>query len=193
MNVADSVSDYVGRKIHLLENGSPSSKAMMASLRKCAGKDIRDSPDSWEITLSGLPEQMEGKALPDGLAPSVAENAVHVTLTLFAVHMQSRDMTANSPNRSFASAIRSMMNESNKEGVKRRFDSMVTSTDLSELAYHARSLIQLLRSTTDLGFDYQGLARDLYFYQFPDGKRNTLMRWGQDFYGKPFENDNKEE
>ena len=95
MNVADSVSDYVGRKIHLLENGSPSSKAMMASLRKCAGKDIRDSPDSWEITLSGLPEQMEGKALPDGLAPSVAENAVHVTLTLFAVHMQSRDMTAN--------------------------------------------------------------------------------------------------
>ena len=71
----------------------------------------------------------------------------------------------------------------NEEAVKRRFNAVITSSDVIELTYHVRGLVQLMRSSEPvIGFDYPQFAKDLYNYQFPDGKRNVILRWGQDFY-----------
>ena len=192
MNEAQAVSEYVGQKISIICNDSPWSKAILARLRRCVGKDIRDSQESWEITLDKLPTELAGDGKYGDYNPSPAENDVHTALTIFALHMQGRSTSASTSKRSFASAVRSIMTNSNADGIKRRFDSMVTATDLSELAYHARGLVQLIKTQTDIGFDYPRFARDIYFFQFPEGRRNVLMSWGQDFYTKPIE-DNKEE
>ena len=192
MNEAQAVSEYVRQKTYTLGNGSQWSRAMLARLRRCVGKDIRDSQDSWEITLDGLPSELAGKSSPYDFQPSPAENAVHTALTIFALHMQGRDPSASTDARSFAAAIRSIINDSNADGIKRRFDSMVTATDLPELAYHARGLVQMIRTQSDVGFDYPRFARDIYFFQFPDGRRNVLMSWGQEFYTKPFDNKKEE-
>lgn len=184
---ADAVYSYVKQKISVLSTDCQWSKAMLARLRRCVGKDIRDSEESWAVTLGDLPEDLCGRPSGDGFDPSRAEKAVHIALTLFALHMQGRKDSAQQDDRSFASAIRSVMNESNMDGIKRRFDSMVTSTDLNELAYHARGLVQIMRSSGDVRFDYAAFARDLYYYQTPNGQRNVLIRWGENFYMKSFE------
>ena len=69
---------------------------------------------------------------------------------------------------------------------------MVTATDLTEMAYHARGLVQMMRADDSIGFDYARFAQDIYYYQFPNGRRNILMSWGQDFYTKQFENTKEE-
>lgn len=192
MNDAQMISDFVRRKIAILGNGSQSSRAMLARLRRCVGKDIRDSQESWDVTLGDLPAELTGRSTSNDFKPSSAEVAVHTALTIFALHMQGRDRTADCPGRSFASAIRSMINDGNADGLKRRFDSMVTATDLTEMAYHARGLVQMMRSDDSIGFDYARFAQDIYFFQFPNGRRNVLMNWGQDFYTKQFENTKEE-
>ena len=189
MNEADAVYGYVKQKTSMLGTDSQWSKAMLARLRRCVGKDIRDSEESWEITLGDLPEDLCGRPVGNDFEPSRAEKAIHIALTLFALHMQGRGTSAQEDGRSFSSAIRSMTDDSNMEGIKRRFDSMVTATDLNELAYHARGLIQIMRSSGDIRFDYAGLARDLYFYQTPGGQRNVLIRWGENFYATPYKNE----
>lgn len=192
MNEAQMISDFVRRKTAVLGCGNQSSRAMLARLRRCVGKDIRDSQESWDITLGDLPIELAGKATSNDFKPSPAEIAVHTALTTFALHMQGHDRTVDSAGRSFASAIRSMVNESNADGLKRRFDAMVTATDLTEMAYHARGLVQMMRADDSIGFDYARFAQDIYFYQFPNGRRNILMSWGQDFYTKQFENTKEE-
>ena len=193
MSDANDVSEFVRRKIIQLGMDNQWSKGMLARLRRSVGKDIRDSQESWELTLGDMPPGLSGRIYSNEFLPSPAENAAHIALTMFAMHMQGRSTTAHSDGTGFATAIRMMMNESNMEGIKRRFDSMVTATDLSEFSYHARGLIQLMRSSGDYRFDYAMFARDLYYYQFPDGKRNTLIRWGQEFYMKPFDESKEEE
>ncbi len=192
MNEKKIISDYVGYKISLLDADSPWSKAELAKLRRCVGKDIRESQDTWEIILDGIPEELMGRPA-DGFEPSAAECAVHTTLTLYALHMQGRTRTANSEERSFASAIAATIDGTNDEGVRRRFASMITATDLNEMTYHARSLIQIMRTKENICFDYRSFAKDLYSYQFPEGKRNVLIRWGRDFYTSPAKDKNKEE
>lgn len=192
MKEAQMISDFVRRKTTMLGNGSQSSKAMLARLRRCVGKDIRDSQESWDITLGDLPTELTGRAASDDFRPSPAEVAIHTALTMFAVHMQGRDHTADSIGSSFASAVRSMMNDSNADGLKRRFDAMVTASDLTEMAYHARGLVQMMRAYDGIGFDYARFAQDIYYFQFPNGRRNVLMSWGQDFYTKQLENTTEE-
>lgn len=65
----------------------------------------------------------------------------------------------------------------------RRFNAVITSSEMTELAHHARGLIQLMKaSDKNIGLDYPQFARDLYNFQFPDGRKNVILRWGQDFY-----------
>jgi len=102
---------------------------------------------------------------------------------LFALHQQGSDRSVNADKVSFATAIRKMAGSFNEDSVKKRFDAMITSTDVMELANHARGLIQMMKSSKyQTGFDYGLFARDLFLFQFPDGKREMRLRWGQDFY-----------
>ena len=89
----------------------------------------------------------------------------------------------NCKGESFGAAARKLKNESNEATLIRRFNFIVTSTDIAELAYHARGFIQLMKASDKIiGLDYPQFAKDLYNFQYPDGRRKVILRWGQDFY-----------
>lgn len=193
MGKSDLIIKFVNQKIHLLQNNDPWSKAMLAKLRRGIGKNPLDYPETWEITMSDIPEDLTDKRVC-ACRITEGELAIYTALTLFALHQQGKSNSVNTGT-SFSAAVRRLMNDGNENSVKRRFDAAVTSTDVYELAYHARGLIQLMKSSDMIaGFDYGIFARDLYQFQYPDGKREVCLRWGHDFYKlRAEENDEKGE
>ena len=84
---------------------------------------------------------------------------------------------------SIGSAIAKLIrsDDSNFSAVKRRFDIMATSEVFSELAFHVRGVVRLLKSG-DIPLDYPGFASDLYIFQIPGRSNGIRLRWGEDFY-----------
>ena len=181
MNNASLVYKVVDDRIGILNANDAWSKANLAKLRRGSGKDIASSPDTWEMVLGNLPYQLKGIDSNFGFQPSMAEYAVYTALTLYATHMQGKNQSMSIKGRSFALGARMMMSKTNPEGVKRRFASIITSSDVNELAHHIRGLVQMMRQT-DIEFDYPAFARDLYYFQHPNKTRDVLLKWGQDFY-----------
>lgn len=190
MNIEEKdkkIYGFVGSKINLLQRKDPWSKGMLAKLRRGVGKSPFEIGEIWEITLSGLPEEFlcrEGST-----SATEAEWAIHTSLTLYAMHQQGNDqpmsMGKNEGGLSFGSAIKRLINTdgTNEDSIKRRFNSVITSTDLKELSYHGRGLIQLMRSEAiPIRMDYPQFAVELYRFQFEGMKNGVRLQWGQDFY-----------
>jgi len=175
---------FVKRKISRLceTKNESASRATMAKLRRGIGKAPGSMPEIWDTTLDGLPETLTGK----GSGPTRGEWAVHTALTLYALHQQGKDVKAQCMSKEGASlgvSVRNLVDpdNSNEDAVKRRFDAAATSNCLEEFSHHLRSLVQLLKAK-DIPLDYPMLAKDLYWFQFPDAKDSVRLRWGRDFY-----------
>lgn len=176
--VFDSVSIGIGR----LNAGDPASTAAMARLRRGVGKSLMDSPETWEMVLSTIPDELMDGSI-NGTRVTEAESAVYSALTLYAMHRQGKGAEVNVRGVSFGKAVKRLFGNDNEDAIKRRFNAVITSSDIVELTHHVRGMIQLMRSCEPVvGFDYPQFAKDLYNYQFPDGRRNVILRWGQDFY-----------
>lgn len=185
MSKINLIGGFVEGKVRLLQNGSPWSKAMLAKLRRGIGKDPSETPDVWELTLAGIPEELMGYEGTGNFVANEAEMAVHTALTLYSLHQQGNISPVNVPGRSFASAIRNLISadKTNESAIKRRFDSIITSDDLMELSNHARGLIQLMKASKyNITFDYSTFAKDLYRYQYDRGRDEVRLNWGLDFY-----------
>lgn len=157
------------------------STAALAKLRRGVGKKPGE-----------LPELLEYILLPDEDASPIAEQAVYTALTLYALHQQGQSrfmgtsedkegVAAAKINSSFGHAIKKLAAGGNEIAVKRRFDKILTSRDLVELAVHARGLIGLLKKA-DIAINYADFAKDLYWFQQNDYRRNVILKWGQDYY-----------
>lgn len=188
MNKTEKVYDFVNHKIRLLQNDSPWSKSTLAKLRRGAGKDLAEAPDVWEVVLNGLYDEPQDNKSPSVLVTEV-ELAVYTALTLYAIHQQGKGhadgVSKNNGGLSFGSAIRLLISpdKTNEGSIKRRFDTIITSSDLSELSHHGRGIIQLMRkSEVPVKIDYPQFAKDLYRYQFPEGRNDVRLKWGRDFY-----------
>ena len=184
MTRQEMIREHLGRKIWELQN-SPDASAQLAKLRRGVGKTISDSSESWAIILADLPQELLGKGRGDKFEPSPSENAIHASLGLFALHCRGNDVGDVSSDGSFAKACRRLVNPSgsNEVAVSRRFDAILSADSFEELTYHARGMVNMMASSSPtIGFDYRSFAEDLYNIQFPDGRRRTLLRWGQDFY-----------
>lgn len=184
--------DYLIRKItekkinNLLADG-PWSRAALAKLRRGIGKHPGELPELFEIVFSDLPEELYGV---NG-KPSYAEWAIFTALTLFSLHQQGKEKpmceTGEKDNRkngnSLGAAVGLLVKKDREReiAVKRRFDTVCTSADFSELSYHARGLIQLLKAN-DITLDYPRFAEDLYYYQFEEIRNRIRLRWGEDYY-----------
>ncbi|MDN5357335.1 MAG: system Cascade subunit CasB [Candidatus Methanomethylophilaceae archaeon] len=191
---SDTIYRFVGEKIGLLQNGSPWSKAMLAKLRRGIGKEPAETPEIWEVTIGGIPEELTGYEGTGNFVANEAEIAIHTALTLYSLHQQGNPTAVSAPGRSFASAVRSIISPDkvNEDAIKRRFDAMVTSDGLIELSTHARGLIQLMKATDHtLTFDYPAFAKDLYKYQYDEGRMEVRLRWGLDFYRASEKNNKK--
>lgn len=192
MNNASLVYKIVNDMIGMLNAKDAWSKATLAKLRRGAGKDISGSPDTWEMVLGNLPQQLKGADSSFGFQPSAAEYATYTALTIYATHMQGKSQSMSVEDLSFATGAKILMSKTNPEGVKRRFASIITALDINELAYHIRGIVQMMRQA-DIGFDYPAFARDLYYFQQPGKTRDVLLRWGQDFYIMSKDKDEKTE
>ena len=157
----------------------PSSRARadLARLRRVVGHEPGADIEILDLTTdpdAPRPTQDE---------PTVDERAIHVALTLYAVHQQSQERRMHVPGQSFGSALGRLRYVEGEEnpGVVRRFQALGTATDFAEVAIHARALVTLLRGAGQ-GFDYGLLARDLVALQDPRRAQGVRLAWGRDFF-----------
>lgn len=162
-------------------NLSPYGRAALAKLRRGIGKAPGAVPEIWELTLDGLGDQ-------GGFENERRENAVHVALTQWATHQQSKQTSMHVFNRSFGEALRllALSQRGPEQGLQdtaayRRMMALASNRTLIGISTHARSLIGQLRSA-DIGFDYAQWADDLYWIQVPRRMVSVQRRWGRDFY-----------
>lgn len=165
------------------------SVAALARLRRGAGKPAGSVGDILEYTL----DERFAPADPTDDAPTVGEKAIHLAMTLYAVHQQSQGERMHRPGDRFGRAVRALIpetldQEKNTHPVLRRFQALGTAKNLDELAHHARGVVQLLRAAR-IPLDYGLLADDLLRWQAPGGASAVRLRWGRDFFGVPADPD----
>ena len=179
---------YAAQQLHRLQSLPDNQRrAELAKLRRGIGHAPGELPELWGSFLLGMPESFQGRS-----APSAAEWAVYLALTLYAMHQQGNDRPMNCPGNTLGRAVRQLA-ERNSAGqdwteasVLRRFNALATADSMPEVLHHLRGMIQLLRRE-GIPLDYPQLAEDLYQYQFVDGAPNVRLRWGRDLYASPTE------
>lgn len=185
--VPAQVGSYVQQKIYQLSesNNASLTRATLARLRRGIGKPPGSLPDLWGEVFLGMGENLAGK----GMQPSYAEWAIYLSITLFALHQQSKDIKDHPmhlPSQRLGHAVRKLVHSAEDETrVKRRFDQVVTADSPEEIAHHLRGVIQLLRAQ-DVPLDYASLASDLYLMQIPEARDGVRLRWGRDYYASTF-------
>ncbi|MGP4004680.1 type I-E CRISPR-associated protein Cse2/CasB [Streptomyces sp. 8N706] len=170
-------------------NDRPHAVAALARLRRGAGKEFAQVPDLWGLADTG-PLHQEPK---DGGRPlsekelTRAEDAVHVALTLWALHQQSRGTGMHQPDRREApsglgAAVRRLMPKDEiAEPVRKRFVRAGSAPNLPALAERLRDIVLLLRRE-DIPLDYALLAEQLYRWQEPGGRDAVRRAWGRSFH-----------
>ncbi|MDR1822082.1 MAG: type I-E CRISPR-associated protein Cse2/CasB [Oscillospiraceae bacterium] len=160
-------------QISRITSGSePLRRAILAKLRRGAGKHPGSVPEIWEYTIGSLPDDIAYK--------SESEWAVHAALTLFAVHKQGADNTVTGTSGgTLGSAVAKLCTDKNKDAITRRFNSAVTADGIEGLTVHARSLVQMLR-VGKIDMDYQKFAEELFSWQF--NREKTRLEWGRDYW-----------
>lgn len=177
---------HVARKVswlqELLMADVSSGKATAAMLRKNIGKAPGADPTVWDATLGDLPVGLQG--WDD--SPSFAESATHLALTLYAVHQQSQAKPMHVVGRGLGNAVRDFIGAGQGEEFEssptiRRFNALVTSDSIDEMAWHLRSLVTQLRGA-GISLDYAQLAVDLYSFNFPESRDGIRLKWGRQLY-----------
>ena len=180
-----TIREFINGKIQMLINRRDPSytRATLAKLRRGVGKHPGSLPDVWDFTLDGMPQNFmsrNGETTPE-------QWAAYLTLTMFALHQQGKDINVNPMSvygNSLGDAVRVLRMKRGEEAtdaVKRRFDIVVTSNSAEELAYHIRSLISMLKSES-IPLDYPRLADDILKFQSISKRDGVRLRWGQDYY-----------
>lgn len=199
MSKKTEIENFVGRKIHILqaEADSVSGKAMFANLRRGIGHEPGELPQLLGFLLSDMPEEFWSE---NGIATK-EEWVCYTALTLYALHQQGYDAESQpmhtdekvSMGKAMYKLAASYEGDSNAEQrVVQKLRMLTTSVDRKELFHHLRGIVQLLKSK-GVSMNYKSLAGDLYEMQFPEGKRQVCLRWGQDFYGEKNKKENNED
>ena len=184
----NEIETFVVKKIRQLQASSETGggKALYAALRKGIGKDPGDLPELYGILLQDMPEAIMG----DDGTPSKEEWACYIPLTLYALHQQGNDVDKNSMHESgvsFGTALwnlsKAMDDDRAEERVLNRIKVLAAAKNIHETAYCLRQLVQIMRSYA-VPLDYGILAGDIYQSQFPDASAQLHLKWGQDYFRK---------
>lgn len=155
-------------------------RADLAKLRRGVGKRPGDLPELLAYIVD--PDHPDDES---GTEPSWCETAVYTSLTLYAVHQQSRvDAPMHVAGRRPGIALSALRLRDGEEdpAFVRRFQAFATATSLAEMTTHLRGLVTQLRAAK-VGFDYGQLASDLVLYQIDTEKASGVrLRWGRDFF-----------
>ncbi|MFJ8754538.1 type I-E CRISPR-associated protein Cse2/CasB [Streptomyces sp. NPDC102441] len=162
--------------------------AALARLRRGAGRKAGQLPDLWSlIDIGPLHVTPEG-ARPLSESDLVrAEDALHVTLTLWALHQQSRPTGMHQPDRQnsrqgLGTGVRRMMKPGEiNDSLHKRLVRAGTAPDLATLAQRLRDIVVLLRRD-GIPLDYALLAGQLYTWERPGGADTVRREWGNSFH-----------
>ncbi|MGI5118803.1 type I-E CRISPR-associated protein Cse2/CasB [Marinactinospora thermotolerans] len=181
---------YVDEQVRKLQEGylrdRPGAVATLAGLRGGAGKPLTDAPEAWEFTSA--PQLHD--ALPYGGDPEgerrreAAENAVHMALSLYAVHQQSRrEERMHRPGPDLGRAVRRLMPPGDiDQALHRRFVQAGTAVDPAVLAQRLREIVTLLRRES-IPLDYGLLADHLHTALAErNGIKQVRTAWGRGFH-----------
>ncbi|MFF2727768.1 type I-E CRISPR-associated protein Cse2/CasB [Streptomyces sp. NPDC058008] len=162
--------------------------AALARLRRGAGREAGQLPDLWSLIDTGpLHAPPEGARPLDESDLVRAEDALHVALTLWALHQQSRPTGMHQPDRTdrrrgLGTAVRRMMQPGEiDEPLRKRLVRAGSAPDLATLAQRLRDIVVLLRRE-DIPLDYALLAGQLYTWQRPGGADIVRREWGRSFH-----------
>lgn len=192
LSAGERAGRLTGRLITPLQHGylKDQSHAVgaLARLRRGAGKDFARTPDLWGLTDTGSLHEIPEGGWPLRETELVrAEDAVHVALTLWALHQQSRGTgmhrtgTRTAP-QALGTAVRRLMPPGDiDEPVRKRFVRAGNAPDLPALAQRLREIVVLLRGA-DIPLDYALLAQQLYQWQEPGGRDDVRRAWGRSFH-----------
>ncbi|WP_378741362.1 type I-E CRISPR-associated protein Cse2/CasB [Nocardia brasiliensis] len=169
-------------------------RAELAKLRRGLGKSAGSVPEIWDSTIAAVPASLRGEDGFDDLEPSIAEQAAHSALTLFAAHQQSMPVRAHVAEVSFGRAVGMLARSEGRsaEAVTRRFMAVATAQSIDEVLAHIRGLVTQLR-TAKLGFDYARLADDITGLLTPARAQQVRLAWGREFYRTPQPSDSEPE
>jgi CRISPR system Cascade subunit CasB len=171
---------FVGSRIDSIQrrylSGSPAAQADLARLRRAAGKKPGTAAEVWELTLGGVP--VFGDYLGD--EPSFNEWATHIAMTLYSLHQRSQPTPMHQAGIGLGTAV-SRLRPDAESAITRRFTAVATATEITEVSYHARSLIGQLRDA-GVGLDYGRLAEQLVWLQIPQLAASVGLSWGREFY-----------
>lgn len=170
------VSDLQNRYLST-EYRDPAAVAALARLRRGVGKQPGEVLELLEYTVSE--ELWPG---PDD-EPGPEEQAVHVAMTLFAVHQQSRGERMHRRGRGLGVALRSLHTGDQRtlpDPLLRRFRMLGTADSFPELTHHLRGAVQLLRVGGE-PLDYGLLADQLATWQ-RHGRSGVQLTWGRQFH-----------
>lgn len=179
--IAPLQKGYLGDQSHAV--------AVLARLRRGAGRDFAQTPDLWGLADTGpLHTAPEDGGRPLGETElTCAEDAVHVALTLWALHQQSRRTGMHRPGtrtapQALGTAVRRLMPPGDiDDPVLKRFIRAGTAGDLPGLAQRLREIVVLLRGA-DIPLDYALLAEQLYRWQEIGGRDDVRRAWGRSFH-----------
>lgn len=178
--VGSSASAYVSELQKGYREDESWAVAMLAQLRRGAGKLPQEVPELWG--LCGIERLYEEQDLSEKEAVR-AEAALFLAVTLYALHQQSQgDKGMHKNGVDLGEAVRRLMpDDSIDETIRRRFVRLGTATTRQALAYRLREIVTLLRRDS-IPLDYARLAQQLYLAQHPDGMRRVRERWGRAFH-----------
>lgn len=150
--------------------------AVLAALRRGIGREAGTVPEMWPYY----------RELNDRGDVTPRLQAEHLTLSLFAVHQQSKPRSVHRRQVGVGTAMATLRNSGrfSEQAVERRFAAFATATSLAEAGTHLRGLITQLREI-DQGMDYTQLMDDLVRWQYPESAGAVRRRWGMQFFIKP--------
>jgi CRISPR system Cascade subunit CasB len=183
--VRHATDTHIGRLQSGYTRDRPDAVGALARIRRGAGKQIHAVPDLWGLTGTELlHREIDARRWADDFTR--AENAVHIAVTLWALHQQSRrDAPMHVPGGpQLGRAVRDLMpGQEIDEPLRRRFVRVGTATSLDVLAQRLRDVVMVLRTHAQ-PMDYGALAEQLYRWQQP-GERMAVHRvWGRNFHAR---------
>lgn len=149
----------------------------LATIRNSIGKKGEDATEVWPIVFSQIPEEFLGTS-----SLSYEENAILTTLQLYAISQQGAAKMQIDASDSIEKSLHRLRSEKkDTSSLDRRFNTMITSNDFDEFAYHLRQLFKLGKSSSAFLVDFSALAEDLFWYQKGFDKQ-VCLKWAREYY-----------
>ena len=157
-----------------------SAGADTAALRKGLGREPGSVPELWRFYKVAVPEEV---AATGRITSELA--AEHAALTLFALHQQSQAASMHQDGEHIGSALLKLRGSdqfsANPGALDQRVGAAATATSVTELVFHLRGLITLLRGK-QLPLDYTQLTHDIADWRWPEHQARVRRRWGASYF-----------